>query len=44
MTKCNLGKKGFVPAYSSGHRSQEVREGTQDRNLEAGTELQTMEE
>lgn len=46
MSKCNLGKKGFVPANNSGHSpsSKETREGTQDRNLEARTEPLEMEE
>ena len=36
MTKSNVGKKEFISAY--------IMEGTQDRNLETGTEAEAMEE
>ena len=42
MTKSNLWREGFILCYT--FRLQSIVEGSQGRNLETGTEAETMEE
>jgi hypothetical protein len=44
MTKRNFERTGFISVYNFSSSWREVRVGTQSRNLESGTEGETVEE
>lgn len=43
LTKSNLGQKGFMSSYRFQSFIGEARAGTQDKDLAAGNEAETME-
>ena len=46
VTECNLGREGFIwlTYLDNSSKLREVKAGTQGRNLEAGTEAETVQE